>query len=196
MDNGSRAFWYRGSIVLLVAGLFLGGVLPGSRQKQGLLPGIAEAAESVETTVNTESTEVRGPYLWVKTVQGNFQEVVDAVLSATSVKNFPASGGRNYKESYTRRLEQLGGGELPFKEYRILEFCNVQLAMQAMAADLRIGIFMPCRMVVFQGNTGNTITLMTVNPDFFLRTLKTPELKTFAKAVEGVILEIFNAVEF
>ena len=150
-------------------------------------------AEATETTVIAEE---RGPYLWVKTVQGNFQDVVDAVLSATSIKNFPVSGGRNYKESYTRRLQQLGGGELPFKEYRILEFCNVQLAMQAMAADLRIGIFMPCRMVVFQGNTGNTITLMTVNPDFFLRTLKTPELKKFAKAVEAVILEIFNAVEF
>ena len=204
-----KAFWDRGWIIWLLLGWLLAGLilpeliqnraLPGSRLARGLIPGLAVAAESTKPGMGTEAAQAigeRGSFLWIKTVQGEFQDVVDAVLSATSIKNFPVSGGRNYKESYTRRLQQLGGGELPFKEYRILEFCNVQLAMQAMAADLRIGIFMPCRLVVFQGRTGNTITLMTVNPDFMLRTLKTPELETFTREVEAVILEIFNAVEF
>ncbi len=111
-DIALRAFWCRGLIVLLLLGLLgaefiFGSAPPGSWLGQGLLPGVAEAREAAEVT---KLAGERGPYLWIKTVQGEFQDVVDAVISAASIKNFPVNGGRNYKESYTRRLQQLGAG--------------------------------------------------------------------------------------
>ncbi len=139
--------------------------------------------------------ERRGPFLWSKTVEGTFGQVVDDLKTAVASMNFPVGTIKDYRVSLGRRLEQLGGGTLPFEHYQIIEFCNVQLALKALSTDLRIGIFMPCRMVVFAARGADRVTLMTVNPDFMVKALDNPEVRVFSTRVEAVIREIFLTVE-
>lgn len=139
--------------------------------------------------------EVRGPYLWSKTVSGDFEQVVEDIKGAVARRNFPVGAVRDYRESFSRRQKQIGGGTLPFAHYTIIEFCNVQLAIKSLSTDLRMGIFLPCRMVVFSPPSGEKITLMTINPSFMATALDNSSLAPIAREVEAVIREIFQSVE-
>lgn len=139
--------------------------------------------------------EQRGDFLWVKTVAGDFQQVVDDIKDAVASLNFPVGSIKDYQKSFGARIKQLGQGKLPFQQYQIIEFCNVQLALKALSADLRMGIFMPCRVVVFSPPGGGLVTIMTVNPAFMTKTLDNPNLAVIAKEVEGVIRAVFLVVE-
>ncbi|MEE8435267.1 MAG: DUF302 domain-containing protein [bacterium] len=185
------------------------GFLPGISLLRRFFPGFAVmaalvwiAASCAPQNIASQNSvakpglgEVRGPYLWIKTVSGDFEQVVEDIKGAVASRNFPVGAVRDYRESFSRRLKQIGGGSLPFEHYRIIEFCNVQLAIKSLSIDLRMGIFMPCRIVVFSPAGGEKITLMTVNPSFMAKALDNPALAPIAREVEAVIREIFQAVE-
>ena len=145
---------------------------------------------------SAESGEVRGPYLWQKTVQGDFGTVVEMARDALSIANFPVNNVRDYRESLSRRFEQIGEGTPPFAHYRILDFCNVQFAARNLKTDLRMGIFKPCKLVIYQALEGGEVTLMTVNPEFMPTILGNPALIPAAKELEAVIREVFDSVDF
>lgn len=138
----------------------------------------------------------RGAFLWSKTVTGDFEEVLENVRSALGRKNFPLNNIRNYRESFNKRLQQTGGDKLPYAQYQLLEFCNVMLAIEALRKDARMGVFMPCRIVLYSRPGSGEVTLMTVNPRFMPKILNNPELASIAARVEAVILEIFESVDF
>ena len=138
----------------------------------------------------------RGEYLWVKTVHGDFEDVLATIRTAAGSKNFPVTNVRNYKERFDKRLSLTGGEKLPYAQYRVLEVCNVMLGIESLRKDPRMGVFMPCRIVIYSRPGSDEITLMTVNPFFMPRILGNPELESIARRVEEVILEIFDAVDF
>ena len=138
----------------------------------------------------------RGAYLWTKTVRGDFEEVLENVRSALGRRNFPVNNVRNYRENFNKRISQTGGEKLPYAQYQALEFCNVMLAIEALRKDARMGVFMPCRIVMFSRLGSGEVTLMTVNPRFMPRILDNAELAPIAARVEAAILEIFESVDF
>lgn len=157
-----------------------------------LIPAEGALAADPSTSIG----EQRAGFLWSKTVRGDFEEIVETIKSAAARKNFPTNKVRNYKKSFDKRLEQTGGRKFPYAQYKILEICNVMLAIESLRLDPRMGIFMPCRVVVYARPGSDEVTLMTVNPRFMPATLKNPALDAIAVRVEAVILEIFAALDF
>ena len=158
------------------------------------LPGgnIALAAPPVLAT-----GEKRAEFLWSLTVTGRFEEVLSDIRTAAASRNFPVTNERDYKSVFEERLRQLGKESaqgILFEHYVLLEFCNVMVALEALNADLRMGVFLPCRMAVFQKKGSGAVTLLTVNPRFYPKILGNPALHGLADKVEPVIREIFNTV--
>lgn len=144
-----------------------------------------------------EAKETRGPFLWEKTVTGDFDEVIEGIISAAASRNFPAREVRDYQKSLTERLRQLKSTRpLPFARLKIIEVCNVSLVISALETDLRMGVFFPCQIVVYQKKPKGKIFLVTVNPDFMPKALKNPNLKKHAFEVKKMIREVFDAVDF
>jgi uncharacterized protein (DUF302 family) len=56
--------------------------------------------------------------------------------------------------------EKLG---VPFRRYRIFGACNPTFAHAALAHDLRIGVLLPCNVVVYEGDDGRA-TVGAVDP--------------------------------
>ncbi len=57
-------------------------------------------------------------------------------------------------------LAKLG---VTFRRYRILGACNPPLAHQALITDLRVGVAMPCNVVIYERDDGQT-QVMAVDP--------------------------------
>lgn len=175
---------------LALAAVVLATSLPGLPQAQGA--GKPEPPAGRREAPGTERSE----YLWSKTVRGDFGEVVETVKQTVARQNFPVGQVLDYEMSFGRRLRQLGGGQLPFRHYKVVEFCNVSLAIRSLAADPRMGVFLPCRMVVYQLTEGGPITLLAVNPRFMPAVLHNEKLQPIAARVEELIREIFDAMDF
>ena len=142
-----------------------------------------------------EKAGKREPYLWTKTVRGDFEQVIADIKSAAGSRNFPVTNVRDFKKRFDQRLERIGGGTIPYAHYTILEFCNLMLGIESLRKDARMGVFMPCRMVVYARAGSGEVVLMTVNPYFMPEVLHNAELRAIARQVEQVILEIFDAVD-
>ena len=85
---------------------------------------------------------------------------------------------------------------MPFAQYRILDFCNVMFAVRNLTTDLRMGIFKPCKLVIYQQREGGEVTLLTVNPDFMAKVLENPALIPSLRKLEAAIREVFDSVDF
>ena len=57
-----------------------------------------------------------------------------------------------------RTMKEKLGAE--FREYVILGACNPHLAHQAFAAELEIGILLPCNVIVYRDDRGSAVAVM------------------------------------
>ena len=163
----------------------------------GAIIGLMALLQGEPLPAETGGTQPKGgEYIWSKSVEGSFEEVFENVSSSLASLNFPVVNVRDYKKIFAERFRQTGGGKMPFQNYRIIEFCNLTMGIEALSTDLRTGIFMPCRMVLFQENGKSLVTLMTVNPKFITGQLENPKMAKFAERLEKVILEVFDSALF
>lgn len=65
-----------------------------------------------------------------------------------------------------------------FRRYVILGACNPQLAERAFAADLDVGLLLPCNVVVYEDDGGSRVEV--ADPIALLKVLDRPELRPVA----------------
>ena len=140
--------------------------------------------------------DFRHKSLLIKTVSGKYEEIFNSVLDVLSQQNFPLVNVRDYGKTFSTRFQQRGDGKLPFAQYRIIEFCNVEFALELLTADQRMGVFLPCRIVVYQPLGEKKVVLTTLNPKFLPDVLKNKQLEGIVGKLEKVIQAIFEDVDY
>ena len=134
--------------------------------------------------------------MWRQHVQGDFAQVLDEVRSTLARHNFTINAEHDYRESFARRFAELGQGAMPFVEYRIVDFCNLQLAIQSLSTDLRMGVFMPCQLAIYQAAQGGEIVLLTTHPRFMVQVLDNPALAPVAARLEALLAAVMEGLNF
>ncbi len=76
--------------------------------------------------------------------------------------------------------EKLG---VDFRRYTILGACNPGFAIRALTADLEMGLFLPCNVIVFDSATGTGSTVSIVDPVAMLGDITDPALHEVAGEV-------------
>jgi len=173
--SARRSFWFAAKGVVLGLGAGLALFLAGCEQEKP--PPIP-------------------PYVLSRTVEGDFDEVLTNVKDALGRKNFPVTNVRDYRKSLLERYAQVGGGTLPFHRYNIVEGCNLELAQSALRTDPGIGVFLPCRVVIFQKEENGPIKVMAVNPAVMPWALNNPALGTVAEQVAEAMDEALKTADF
>lgn len=128
--------------------------------------------------------------------KGRFEEVLANVKGALSRKNFPVSRVRDYRQSLEKRFAQTGGGSLPFHQYVIIETCNLAMAGTALETDPRMGVFFPCRVVVYQLKPNGPVEVLTANPRFMAAIMNNPDLNVMADQLEDAMKEVLDSMDF
>ena len=96
-------------------------------------------------------------YYFNKTINGNYEEVIDRVSQELKEVGFGVLTEIDVKETLKKKLD------VDFKRYKILGACNPPYAHKALVAEDKIGAMLPCNVIVQEISKG-TVEVAAVNP--------------------------------
>ena len=96
-------------------------------------------------------------YYSSKTIQTTFDDAVEKVTKALSSEGFGVISEVDLHEKIKNKLG------VDFKKYRILGACNPAYSYRALQAEDKIGVMLPCNVLVIEQGY-NQIEIAAVNP--------------------------------
>ncbi len=102
-----------------------------------------------------------------------YDEAVERVTAALEDEGFGVLTEIDVKGTMKKKLDA------EFRRYVILGACNPQLAHRALTAELDIGLLLPCNVIVYEGDGGETV-VSAMDPGVMVQVTDNPELAAVA----------------
>ena len=96
-------------------------------------------------------------YYYSKTLRTSFDDAVEKVTASLSAEGFGVISEVDLHEKIKYKLG------VDFKRYRILGACNPAFSYRALQAEDKIGVMLPCNVLVIEQGEGET-EIAAVNP--------------------------------
>jgi uncharacterized protein (DUF302 family) len=122
-----------------------------------------------------------------KTVAGTFPEVVERTIAALKTEGFGVLTDIDIQATLKAKL----GAE--FRPYRILGACNPPLAKSALELEDKIGVMLPCNVIVQQKSPGH-VEVSAVNPLASMERTGNRELSVVAGKVTQKLERVIAAI--
>jgi uncharacterized protein (DUF302 family) len=113
-----------------------------------------------------------------KTVQGPFDATVEKVTAALKEEGFGVLTDIDVRSTLKTKLD------IDWRPYRILGACNPQLAHRALQSDDKIGVMLPCNVIV-QELTNGAVEVATIDPTASMERAGNPTLSELAETVRN-----------
>lgn len=117
-------------------------------------------------------------YYIAKTLQLPFADAVAKVISALKDEGFGILTDIDVSATMKSKIDA------EWRPYRILGACNPQLAYRALQAEDKIGVMLPCNVIV-QERTPGQVEVAAVNPAAGMDRVGNPALSEIAEIVRG-----------
>ena len=119
-------------------------------------------------------------YGFRKQVDYSYEEAIEKVTEALKAQGFGVLTTVDMQATFKNKLN------IDTRQYILLGACNPVLANKAMNLELEIGLLLPCNVIVYVNDDGNTIVSI-IDPQVMLGVVDNPELDDVAnKAKEGL----------
>lgn len=113
-------------------------------------------------------------YYFNKKLKGkNFEEVIEQVVAELKKEGFGVLTEIDIKSTLKKKLG------INFRKYKILGACNPHFAHQALEKEDKIGLFLPCNVIVEESKNG-TIEVSIVDPIASMLSIKNKALGDIA----------------
>jgi uncharacterized protein (DUF302 family) len=89
------------------------------------------------------------------------------------------------KETFKKKINQ------DFRNYVILGACNPRYAYEALLAEDKLGVFLPCNVVVQEHENGET-EISAVNPEEMMRGVDDLSVRTFATEIKQAMQNVLS----
>lgn len=113
-----------------------------------------------------------------KTVNLNFTETIGKVTDELKKEGFGVITSIDLKETFRKKINVI------FRNYIILGACNPDYAHKALLLNDKVGVFLPCNIVV-QEHTDGKVEVSVVNPEEMVERIYDPNLTNFASEVRA-----------
>lgn len=125
----------------------------------------------------------------------SFEEVMDDIEKEIQLKNYRVIRIINVDSIKMRRnlVENL---EIAFENYKVIEFCNLFTCNELITPDLRAGVFMPQKFVVYQRPGDKNIIVSYLKPTSVARLFGSKKMMKPAEKMEKDMEEILDSVDF
>ena len=121
-----------------------------------------------------------------KTIQLPFEEAVAKTRLALKDSGFGIITEINVTDVLKQKLD------MDFKKYIILGACNPKLASQALAASDKVGLLLPCNVIVHDDNGG--VKISTMLPSSLLGIIGESGAQEIANTADGLMQKAIDAI--
>lgn len=127
-------------------------------------------------------------YFFNKTLNNiPFEDVIQKVTEELSKEGFGVLTEIDVQATLKKKLD------VGFKKYRILGACNPGFAYQALQAEDKIGVMLPCNVVVEENSPG-IVEVSAVNPIASMQAIDNPSLVSIAGEVRDKLKKVIEAL--
>lgn len=117
----------------------------------------------------------------------SFEEALEKVTAALKEEGFGVLTEIDVKATFKKKLD------VDFKKYQILGACNPNFAHKAISSEDKIGVFLPCNVVVSEGEN-NTVEVTAVDPIASMMSVKNDALGEIAQDVQNRMKKVIDSL--
>jgi uncharacterized protein (DUF302 family) len=126
-------------------------------------------------------------YSLKRVVQKGYDEVLERLPELLKAEGFGVLTEIDVKATLKKKLD------VDFRRYKILGACNPPFAHQALQQEIDIGVMMPCNVVVYEGEGGQT-HVTAIDPGKTMSMLGKPALTELGKQVAAKLARVLEKI--
>jgi len=128
-----------------------------------------------------------GYYFSTTLATKNFDEALEKVTSALKAEGFGVLTEIDVQQTLKNKID------VDFKKYKILGACNPHFAHKALSSEDKIGVFLPCNVVVEQNEDGS-IEVSSVDPIASMMSVQNDSLGPIAIEVQSKMKRVIETL--
>lgn len=125
-------------------------------------------------------------YYFNKILTASFDEAVSRVSEALKKEGFGILTDIDVKATLKKKLD------VDFRRYRILGACNPPFAYKALQAEDKIGVMLPCNVIVQEKDNG--VEVAAIDPVTSMASADNPALKDIALQIQSKLKKVINGL--
>lgn len=125
----------------------------------------------------------------------DFDGLLDDLVAEIEALNYSVTRINHIDNIYARREAGIEVS-IGFRRYKIVEFCNLNSCSELISADLKAGVFMPVRFVVFQRIEEPTSHVAFLKPTAFAAIFNSESLTQVAIQIEEDMIRVLEELDY
>ncbi len=126
-------------------------------------------------------------YYFSKIINESFDKAIVKVILSLKNEGFGVLTEIDVKETLRKKLD------VDFQKYTILGACNPSLAYQALKTENKIGIMLPCNVIVQETSEGQA-EVAAVDPVASMKAIENPALLEIANQVQEKLRKVIESL--
>jgi uncharacterized protein (DUF302 family) len=126
-------------------------------------------------------------YYFSKIINESFDRAIVKVVVSLKNEGFGVLTEIDVKETLKEKMN------VDFQKYMILGACNPSFAYQALKAEDKIGIMLPCNVIVQEISEGE-VEIAAVDPVVSMKAVENPALFEIAKQVQEKLRKVIKSL--
>jgi uncharacterized protein (DUF302 family) len=125
-------------------------------------------------------------YYFNKSLPGlTFEEAIERVTGELKKEGFGILTEIDVQSTFKKKLD------VDFKKYKILGACNPQFAFKSISSEDKIGVFLPCNVIV-EENPGGEVEVSAVDPMASMMAVENVALGDIAAEVRQKLIRVID----
>jgi uncharacterized protein (DUF302 family) len=126
-------------------------------------------------------------YYYNKIISGKFDDIVAKATDELKKEGFGVLTQIDVSQTLKTKLG------IDFRAYKILGACNPPFAYKALQAEDKIGVMLPCNVIVQEGADG-TVEVAAIEPMTSMQAVKNPALEQIAAEIQEKLHRVIDAL--
>jgi uncharacterized protein (DUF302 family) len=139
----------------------------------------------VQITSLTKKIKIMNYYFSKKLKSKNFDEAVEQVTAELKKEGFGVLTQIDVQETLKNKID------VDFKKYKILGACNPHFAYKALQSEDKIGVFLPCNVIV-EAQKDGTVEVSAVDPMASMMAVQNEALAGLAHEVQQKLRQVIE----